>query len=86
MDQSLADFLSPNEKKIGLSPKQTMRFVVDMAAGLAHLHPTIIHRDLKPQNILLDKSKRAKLADFGMSRIKVSTFQHIWVTSSHFTA
>ena len=43
----------------------------DMAEGLAYLHPSVVHRDLKPQNILLDVSGRAKIADFGISRVKV---------------
>jgi serine/threonine protein kinase len=43
----------------------------DVAAGLDTLHTAgIIHRDLKPQNVLL-KNGRAKLADFGISRLKV---------------
>ena len=44
-----------------------------MAAGLAYMHPNIIHSDLKPQNILIDGDGRAKIADFGISRVKVST-------------
>ena len=44
----------------------------DMAEGLAYLHPSVVHRDLKPQNILLDVNGRAKIADFGISRIKAS--------------
>ena len=42
-------------------------------AGLAHLHPTIMHRDIKPGNILLDTNGRAKIGDFGTSRMKVRT-------------
>lgn len=45
----------------------------DVAEGLAYLHPSVIHRDLKPQNVLLDANGRAKIADFGISRVKVST-------------
>ena len=38
---------------------------------MAYLHkqtPTILHRDMKSQNILLDATWRAKIADFGISR------------------
>ena len=43
----------------------------DISRGLAYLHnrtpECVIHRDLKPQNVLLTKSGRAKIADFGIS-------------------
>ncbi|KAG0605385.1 hypothetical protein M758_9G054700 [Ceratodon purpureus] len=46
---------------------------VDVAQGLSYLHRdcshSIIHLDVKPQNILLDNQFRAKVADFGMSKI-----------------
>lgn len=48
-----------------------------MAEGLAYLHPSVVHRDLKPQNILLDTSGRAKIADFGISRVKVPSLHSL---------
>ena len=50
------------------------QIVNDVAAGLAYMHPNVIHSDLKPQNILIDREGRAKIADFGISKVKVRTF------------
>ena len=43
-----------------------------VADGLHHLHThRVIHYDIKPSNVLLDKSLNAKLADFGLARMKL---------------
>lgn len=49
--------------------------ILDVARALEFLHlgcdPPVIHGDIKPSNILLDLENRAKISDFGLSRIKV---------------
>ena len=45
---------------------------LDMAQGLAYLHNRgILHRDLKSLNILLDANETAKIADFGLAKVKL---------------
>ncbi|KAI4350952.1 hypothetical protein L6164_005354 [Bauhinia variegata] len=47
-----------------------LNIAVQTANGLAYLHASnVIHRDVKTNNILLDDSFNAKIADFGLSRI-----------------
>jgi len=44
---------------------------IDIVSGVNYLHSrNIIHSDLKSPNILLDEKYRAKITDFGVSKIK----------------
>lgn len=80
MDCNLSSFIhGPPSLPRGTRPppvplRRALEVAADVAAGLFFLHPTIVHRDLKPQNILLNAAGVAKIADFGISRIKADTY------------
>ncbi|KAJ6369822.1 hypothetical protein OIU76_028134 [Salix suchowensis] len=58
-----------------LSWEERIQIALDISHGIEYLHegavPPVIHRDLKSANILLDQLKRAKVADFGLSKEEV---------------
>jgi len=59
-----------------LSVAQKTRICIDILRGIAYLHdrqPPIVHRDIKPSNVLLSRSGKAKLTDFGLSRTYASS-------------
>ena len=62
--------LDPGNSNLPMEKKAS--FLLDTARGLDYLHsrtPAIIHRDLTAKNVLLDSQLRAKIADFGNSRL-----------------
>lgn len=71
---SLANLLYGEGERI-LSWDERLQIALDIAHGIEYLHegavPPVIHRDLKSANILLDRSMRAKVADFGLSKEEV---------------
>ena len=56
-----------------LKYKQKLSIMKDVLQGLAYFHnrrpQSLIHRDIKPTNILLTPSYRAKITDFGISKL-----------------
>ena len=68
----------------GLSPIQIKAILYQMIRGVSFCHShRVLHRDLKPQNLLIDKDRNLKLADFGLARafgIPVRTYTHEVVT------
>ncbi|KAK4435278.1 Serine/threonine-protein kinase CTR1 [Sesamum alatum] len=60
-----------------LDVRRRLKMAIDVARGMNYLHhrnPPIVHRDLKSSNLLVDKSWTVKVGDFGLSKLKDSTF------------
>ncbi|GFY87182.1 protein kinase superfamily protein [Actinidia rufa] len=69
---ALKSFLIKNIRK-KLAFKVVMQLALDLARGLSYLHSKkIVHRDVKTENMLLDKTRTVKIADFGVARVEAS--------------
>ncbi|CAH1429145.1 unnamed protein product [Lactuca virosa] len=77
---SLHDHLH-DKNKIPLTWPQRLGIARDTAEGLSYLHFSasrpIYHRDVKSSNILLDENMKAKVADFGLSRLAHTDLTHV---------
>ena len=53
-----------------LAPADSTGLGVELGDALAHVHAQgIVHRDIKPANVLIDRTGRAKITDFGIARL-----------------
>ena len=53
--------------------QEVVELVLGLADGLATAHEAgILHRDIKPENVLIAKTGYAKLADFGLAKLRES--------------
>ena len=68
MEQSLTHFLESRQRDLPYHVQVSI--VYDITLALDYLHSNgILHRDLSSNNILLSAGSRAKLTDFGMSKM-----------------
>mmetsp|Transcript_3444 Transcript_3444/g.6801 ORF Transcript_3444/g.6801 Transcript_3444/m.6801 type:complete len:216 (-) Transcript_3444:686-1333(-) len=81
VDMDLKKFIDTNPD---MSPAVVKSFMYQLLLGIDFCHShRVLHRDLKPQNLLIDKQKTLKLADFGLARafgVPIRTYTHEVVT------
>jgi hypothetical protein len=62
--------LDPEQPRDREAVLRAARLARDAARGLAHAHEKgVIHRDVKPGNLLVDRSGRVVVTDFGLARL-----------------
>ncbi|XP_061339688.1 wall-associated receptor kinase-like 10 [Gastrolobium bilobum] len=70
---NLFEYLHDENEDLPMTWDMRLRIATEIAGALFYLHSLtsqpIYHRDIKSTNILLDEKYRAKVADFGASRI-----------------
>ena len=73
LDESLTELLERSTQSLAFHIQ--VDICHDIALAVAHLHTKgIIHRDLSSNNVLITSGKRAKVTDFGMSKLTKAPF------------
>eukprot|EP01124_Arcella_intermedia_P004763 TRINITY_DN12729_c0_g1_i8.p1 TRINITY_DN12729_c0_g1~~TRINITY_DN12729_c0_g1_i8.p1 ORF type:complete len:264 (+),score=70.85 TRINITY_DN12729_c0_g1_i8:52-843(+) len=71
IESNLQQFIEKNKNTLDALKDVCLQIGIDVAHGLKYLHfNNIIHADLKSLNILITNENRAKICDFGASKLK----------------
>ncbi|MBI2899130.1 MAG: serine/threonine protein kinase [Planctomycetes bacterium] len=67
----------------GMPPRQALRTLLQICDALDYAHGKgVVHRDIKPENVLIEKSGRVKIADFGLAKLAGVTRRSLMLTAS----
>lgn len=70
------DQLNRSGKTMDLA--EAVPIFTQLASALTYAHEQgVIHRDIKPVNVLMDRSRRPILSDFGIAKVLASTESHL---------
>jgi len=65
--ETLAELI---RRKAPVSQTDKLRWIEELASAAGYAHRmSVIHRDIKPANLMIDKSGRLKVLDFGIARM-----------------
>ena len=65
--ETLAELI---RRRAPVSQTEKLRWIEELASAAGYAHRmSVIHRDIKPANLMIDKSGRLKVLDFGIARM-----------------
>ena len=57
-------------RRAPVSLSEKLRWIEELTAGVGYAHQmSVIHRDIKPANLIIDRTGRLKILDFGIARM-----------------